>query len=166
MEHYIFPDNLFANLATKSLPKAAGILACVWNTISLQVVWWCELTVPNLHCIHSYSRVTLQTLQRALRFFLVMFRVIHSSSPTELIPASSHHTLCLTQFCIHWMQKHIPVLNKNAGFPSTKSWIWACFCGCRKSKGWKKCLILLLVPLLPTENRSNCGTLLMDCLSY
>lgn len=116
----VFFHVIFANLATKSLPKAPGILACVWNTISLQFLWWCELTVSNLPCIHSYSRVTVQTLQRALHLFLVMFRVIDSSSPTELIPAGSCYTLYLAQFCIRWMQKHFPVLNKKCQFSQHK----------------------------------------------
>lgn len=81
-------------------------------------MWWYEQTEPSLPCAHSYSRVTVQTLQRALLLFLVLFRVIDCSSTTELISTSSCYTLYLTESCNHRIQKCIPVLNKNANLSS------------------------------------------------
>lgn len=151
LRNIIFFYIFFANLATKSLPEAPGILACVWNTISLQILWWCELIVSNLHCIHSHSRVTVQTLQRALHLFLVMFRVTDSSSPTELIPAGSCYTLYLTQFCIRWMPKHFPVLNKKMPvFPAQKDEYRFVSVGAPKAKGEEN-----TSSIVPSANRKQ-----------
>lgn len=112
---------IFANLATKPLisPKTTRIRARMWKTATLKIVWWYEQTVSNLPRICSYSRATVQTLQRELLLFLVLFRVIDSSSTTELISTSSCYTLYFTEFCNHWMQKYLPVLNENANLSST-----------------------------------------------
>jgi len=101
----MFFQIIFANLAIKPLilPKTTGILPRIWKTATLKIVWWYEQTVSNLPCIHSYSRVAVQILQRVLHLFLVLFRVIDFSSTTELISTSSCYTLYLTEFYKHWM---------------------------------------------------------------
>lgn len=136
----IFFQNIFSNLDTKPsiLLKTTGTLAHIWKVVTLTIMDGMS-KLSNLPCTHSYSRVTAQTFQRALLLFLVLLRVIDSSSTAELISTSSCYTLYLAEFCNHWMQKYIPDLKKKKSQPfqhnTGKSWTWACFRGCTKSKG-------------------------------
>ena len=108
-------------------------------------------------------------------YFLVLLGVIDSSSTAELIHVTHFISLnsatpkCKSTFLLGFVGSSFFFfffLSQPFQHSVGKSWIWACFCGYTKRKGWNKCLIFILVHVLPSENSRNCGSLLMKCLSY